>query len=45
MLASNIRKEVCEVLNGFSLFLKKKYVGKKIHNMLFSMLDPRFKNR
>jgi hypothetical protein len=43
MLPSNIRKEECEVLNGSSPFLKS-MKEKKIHKMLFSMLDPRFLN-
>jgi hypothetical protein len=42
-LTSNIRKEVCMVLNSFISFLKK-YEEKKTHNMLSLMLDPRFEN-
>jgi hypothetical protein len=42
-LASNIRKEVCGVLDNFLSFLKK--IGeRKTHNMLALVLDPRFKN-
>jgi hypothetical protein len=42
-LASNIRKEVCGVLDNFLSFLKK-ISERKTHNMLALMLDPRFKN-
>jgi hypothetical protein len=41
-LASNIRKEVCEVLNSFLSFLKK--FDKRTHNMLVLMLDTRLKS-
>jgi hypothetical protein len=40
-LASNIRKEVCGVLNNFLSFLKK-FCEWKTHNMLVLMLDPKF---
>jgi len=41
-LISNIRKEVCEVLDSFFSFLQK--IDERItHNMLVLMLDPRFK--
>jgi hypothetical protein len=40
-LASNIKKEVIQVLDSF-LSLKK-YEDRKAHNMLSLMLDPRFK--
>jgi hypothetical protein len=43
LLASNIRKEVCGVLDSFLSFFKK-YKGNKTHNMLSLMLDPRFKS-
>ncbi len=43
LLASNIRKEVCDVLNFFLSFLRK-YKEKKAHNMVPLMLDPRFKS-
>jgi hypothetical protein len=43
LLASNIRKEVCDVLNFFLSFLRK-YEEKKAHNMVPLMLDPRFKS-
>jgi hypothetical protein len=43
LLTSNIRKEVINVLDFFLLFLKK-YGYKKVHNMIFLMLDPRFKS-
>jgi hypothetical protein len=41
--ASNIKKEVCIVLNYFLSFLKK-YEEKRTHNMLSLMLDLRFEN-
>jgi hypothetical protein len=42
-LVSNIRKEVCEVLDSFFSFLKK--IEERItRNMLILMLDPRFKS-
>jgi len=43
MFASNIKKEIREVLDGFISFLRT-YEKKKVHNMLFLMLDTRFKN-
>ncbi len=43
MLASNIKREVCGILNGFLSFLKT-YEGNKAHNMLSLMLVPRFKS-
>jgi hypothetical protein len=43
LLASNIRKEVINVLGSFLSFLNK-YEYKKVHNMIFLMLDPRFKS-
>ncbi len=42
MFASNIRREVCNILDGF-LSLFKKYEGNKKHKMLSPMLDLRFK--
>jgi len=42
-LASNIKKEVCGVLDSFLSFLKK-FDKRKTHNMLALMLDPRFNN-
>jgi hypothetical protein len=42
-LASNIRKEVCGILNSFLSFLKK-IDERKTHNMLALMLDLRFKS-
>jgi hypothetical protein len=42
-LASNIKKEVCGVLNSFVSFLKK-FDERKTYNMLALMLDLRFKN-
>jgi hypothetical protein len=42
-LASNIRKEVCEILDGFFSFLKK-FDERKSHNMLTVMLDLRLKS-
>jgi hypothetical protein len=41
MLASNIKKQVCNVLDCFLSFVMK-YEKKKTHNMLSLMLDPRF---
>jgi hypothetical protein len=43
LLASNIRREVINVLDSFLSFLKK-YENKKAHNIYFLMLDPRFKS-
>jgi hypothetical protein len=43
LLVFNIRKEVCGVLDSFLSFLMK-YENKKTHNMIFVMLDPRFKS-
>ncbi len=42
-LASNIRKEICGILNSFLSFLKK-FDKRTTHNMLTSMLDTRFKS-
>jgi hypothetical protein len=42
MLAFNIKKKVCGVLDFFLSFLKS-YENKKIQNMLSLMLDPQFK--
>jgi hypothetical protein len=41
-LASNIRKEVCGVLDRFLSFLKK-FDERKTHDMLVLVLNPRFK--
>jgi hypothetical protein len=43
MFSSNVREQVCDILDGFLLFLMK-YEKKKTHNILFLMLNPRFKN-
>jgi hypothetical protein len=43
LLASNIRREVINVLDSFLLFLKK-YENKNSHNMISLMLDPGFKS-
>jgi hypothetical protein len=43
LLAFNIQEEVYVVLDLF-LYFKKKYEEKKTHNILFLMLDPKFKN-
>ncbi len=43
LFSSNIRKEVCGILDGFLSYFKK-YEGNKAHHMLSLMLDPRFKN-
>jgi len=42
-LTSNIRKEVCEVLDNFLSSLKK-FDERKTHNMLALLLDSKFKN-
>jgi hypothetical protein len=42
-LASNIRKEVCGVLDNFLSFLKK-FDERKSHILLVLMLDLRFKS-
>jgi hypothetical protein len=41
-LASNIKKEVIQILDYFLSFLRK-YEERKAHNMFSLMLDPRFK--
>jgi hypothetical protein len=43
LLASNIKREVVNVLDSFLSFLKK-YENRKAHKMIFLMLDSRFKN-
>jgi len=43
LLASNIRKEVINVLDSFLSFLKK-FKNMKAYNMIFLMLNPRFNN-
>jgi hypothetical protein len=43
LFASNIRREVCGVLDFFLSFLRK-FEEKKAHNMLSLMLDPKFKS-
>jgi len=43
LFATNIKKEVCIVLKIF-LFKKRRYEKRKSHNMLYLMLDPRFKS-
>jgi hypothetical protein len=43
LFASNIRREVCGVLDFF-LYFQKRIEKRKVHNMLSLMLDPRFKN-
>ncbi len=42
MLTFNIRKQVCDVLNGFISFLTKYFL--KTHDIISLMLDPNFKN-
>jgi len=42
LLASNIRREVSNVLDSFLSFLTK-YENKKTHNMISLMLNPKFK--
>jgi hypothetical protein len=41
LLASTIKREVINVLNSFLSFLNK-YENKKVHNMIFLMLNPKF---
>jgi hypothetical protein len=43
LLASNIKREVCGILDGFLSFLNK-YETNKTYNMLSLMLEPRFKS-
>jgi hypothetical protein len=43
LLASNIIREVINVLDSFLSFLKV-YDKRKIHNMIFLMLNPRYKS-
>jgi len=43
LLASNIKKEVINMLDFFLSFLKK-YENKKAHNMIFLILNLRFKS-
>ncbi len=43
LLASNIKREVINVLDSFLSFLKK-YENMKARNMIFLMLNPRFKS-
>lgn len=40
VLGFNIRKQICDVLDSIFSFLTK--YGKKTHNMLSLMLDPKF---
>jgi hypothetical protein len=42
LMAFNIRREVCGVLDSFLSFLMK-YKNKKTHNVIFLMLNSRFK--
>ncbi len=43
LFTSNIKKEVCGILDSFLSFLRK-YEERKVHNVLSLMLDSRFKN-
>ncbi len=43
LFASNIKKEVYSVLDSFLSFLKN-YEERRVHNMLYLMLDSRFKS-
>ncbi len=43
LLASNIKREVINVLNFFLSFLKV-YDKRKVHDMISLMLDLRYKN-
>ncbi len=41
--ASNIKKGICAMLESLLYFLRK-FEENKAHEMIFLMLDPRFKN-
>ncbi len=43
LLMSNIKKELCGMLNSFLSFLGK-YEKKKVHHLFFLILDSRFKS-
>jgi hypothetical protein len=43
LFASNIKKQICGILDSFLSFLGK-YEERKVHNMLSLMLDSQFKN-
>jgi hypothetical protein len=43
LLASNIKREVCNILDAFISFLKK-FDERKFHNMLALMLNMRYMN-
>ncbi len=43
LLASNIKRELCNVLEAFMFFLKK-FDERKIHNMVALTLNMRYKN-
>ncbi len=43
LIAFNIKMEAINVLNSFLSFWKK-YEIKKVHNMIFLILDPKFKS-
>jgi hypothetical protein len=43
MFPFNIRKQVCDVLDGFLFIINEEWKLKTWHNMLFLMLDLRFK--
>jgi hypothetical protein len=43
LFTSNTKREVCDVLDSFLSFFKK-IEERKAHDMLFLMLDPRFKS-
>jgi hypothetical protein len=43
LFATNIKKEVCDVLKSFFSLLRR-YEERKSHNMLCLMLDSRFKS-
>ncbi len=43
LLASNIKREIINVFDFFLSFLKV-YDKRKTHNMIFLMLDPKYKN-
>jgi hypothetical protein len=43
LFTSNIKKEICGVLDSFLSFLRN-FEEKKAHNMFSLMLNPRFKS-
>jgi hypothetical protein len=43
-IAFNIKSQLFRVLDSFNSSILRTYEEKKTHNMLFFMLEPRFKN-